>query len=118
VTGEARAKNLTHDEASTLLKTSTLNVVVTMSSPTSTVTVPAHPPLLVLPAIRGLDQLRSVLRALRLHEPLLLDDRSMRAKTLVVIMIIEIAASFLLVFLGMFTTWYVVTGGALGELPD
>jgi len=42
----------------------------------------------------------------------------MRAKTLVVIMIIEIAASFLLVFLGMFVTWYVVTGGALGELPD
>jgi len=42
----------------------------------------------------------------------------MRARTLVVIMIIEIAASFLLVFLGMFATWYVVTGGALGELPD
>ena len=42
----------------------------------------------------------------------------MRAKTLVIIMIIEIAASFLLVFLGMFATWYVVTGGALGELPD
>jgi hypothetical protein len=34
-----------------MLKTSTLNVVVTMSSPTSTATVPAHPPLLVLPAV-------------------------------------------------------------------
>jgi hypothetical protein len=42
----------------------------------------------------------------------------MRAKTLVVIMIIEIAASFLLVFLGMFASWYVATGGALGVLPD
>lgn len=68
--------------------------------------------------VRGLDQLRSVLRALRLHEPLFLGDRTMRAKTLVIIMIIEIAASFLLVILGMFATWYVVTGGALGELPD
>jgi hypothetical protein len=42
----------------------------------------------------------------------------MRAKTLIVLMIIEIAASFLLVFLGMFATWYFVTDGALGELPD
>jgi hypothetical protein len=34
-----------------MLKTSTLNVVVPIWSPTPTVTVPAHPPLLVLLAI-------------------------------------------------------------------
>lgn len=42
----------------------------------------------------------------------------MRARTLIIIMIIEVAASFILVFGGMFATWYFVTDGALGELPD
>jgi hypothetical protein len=41
----------------------------------------------------------------------------MKATTLIIIMIIEVP-SFILVFGGMFATWYFVTHGALGELPD
>jgi hypothetical protein len=42
----------------------------------------------------------------------------MTAKAIIRLMIIEVAASFLLVFGGMCATWYFVTDGALGELPD